>query len=73
MTNQLDGQTSIFSSYKGENELSYEFLVKDESVTNTYEIYVALQKFVKNALKHFVKYNIPKLKCELLESPECSI
>ena len=35
MTKQSDRQTTIYSSYKGENEFSYEFLVKDESVTIT--------------------------------------
>ena len=66
MKDQSDRQTSIFSSYKGRNESSYEFLVKNESVKNTTEIQVALKEFVKNVLKHFDKYNIPKLKFELL-------
>ena len=65
MTVQLDRQTSILSSYEGENKFLYEFLV-DESVTITSEIQVALKEFVKNALKHFNKSNIPKLKCEVL-------
>ena len=38
MTDQPDRQTSIFSSYKGMNEFSYKFSVKDESVTITPEI-----------------------------------
>ena len=66
MADQSDRQTSIFSSYKQKNEFLYELLVKDESVTDTPEIQVALNEFVKKALKHFYKYNIPKLECELL-------
>ena len=66
MTDQSDKQTSIFSSYKGKNEFSYWFLVKDESVTNTPEIQADLKEFVKYALAYFNVYNIPKLKCELL-------
>ena len=66
MTDQSDKQTSIFSSYKGENKFWYKFLVKDERVTNTSEMQVALKEFINNALEHLHKYNIPKLKCEVL-------
>ena len=44
MTDQSDGQTSIFSSYKGENKFSYRFLVNNERVTITPEIQVDLKK-----------------------------
>ena len=66
MTDQSDRQTSIFLSYKGKNEFSYMFLVKGESVTNTPKIRIELEKFVKCVLEYFDKYNVPKLKCELL-------
>ena len=66
MSDQSDRQTSIYSSYKGENKFWYKFLVKDKSVTNTSEIQVALKEFVKNALEYFDEYNIPKLKCKVL-------
>ena len=66
MADQSDIQTPIFSSYKGRNEFSYWFLVKDESVTITSEIQADLKKFVKYALQHFDEYDIPRLKCELL-------
>ena len=38
MADQSDIQTHIFSSYKGMNEFSYEFLIEGESVTVTPEI-----------------------------------
>ena len=66
MADQSDRQTFIFSSYKGWNEFWYKFSVKGEGVTSTPEIQADLKEFVKNALEHFHKYNIPKLKCELL-------
>ena len=44
MADQSDIQTPIFSSYKGRNEFSYWFLVKDESVTITSEIQADLKK-----------------------------
>ena len=62
MTNQSDIQTPIFSSYKGINEFSYCFSAKNESVKITSKIQANLKEFVKKALKHFDKYNIPKLK-----------
>ena len=34
MTDQSDRQTSIYSSYKGENEFSFKFLVKDKKSYN---------------------------------------
>ena len=64
MADQSDKQTLIFSSYKGWNGFWYEFSVKDGGVTNTLEIQADLKEFVKNALEHFCKYNIPKLKCD---------
>ena len=66
MTNQSDIQTAIFSSYKGMNEFSYCFSVKNESVTITSKIQADLKEFLKKGLKHFDKYNIPELKCEVL-------
>ena len=66
MADQSDIQTSIFSSYNGMNEFSYEFLVEDESITVTPEIQTDLKEFVNNALQYFDNYNIPELKCELL-------
>ena len=67
MADQLDKQTPIFSSYKGKNEFTYWFLLKDKGVTVTPEIQAGLKEFVKNALQHFRKYmRIPKLRCELL-------
>ena len=66
MTDQPDIQTLIFSSYKGMNEFSYEFLVEGKSVTVTPEIRTDLKKFVNNAQKHFGKYNIRELKHEVL-------
>ena len=61
-----DRQTSIFSSYKGKNEFTYWFLVKDGSVTVTSEVQDDLKEFVKYALQYFDNYDIPRLKCELL-------
>ena len=66
MTYQSDIQTPIFSSYKGKNEFTYWFLVKDESVTKTSEIQADLKEFVEYALQYFDEYNIPRLKRELL-------
>ena len=66
MTNQSDIQPPIFSSYKGMNEFSYCFSVKNESVTITPKKQAGLIEFVKKTLKNFDKYNIPKLKCEVL-------
>ena len=54
--------TELFISLKK----SFSTHVKDESVTNTSEIQVALKEFVKNALDHLDEYNIPKLKCKVL-------
>ena len=66
MVDHSDRQTSIYPSYKAKNELPHRFLVKDEIVTNKPEILEALKEFVKNAVEHFDKYNISKLKSELL-------
>ena len=55
MTNRSDIQPPIFSSYKGMNEFSYCFSVKNESVTITPKKQAGLIEFVKKALKHFDK------------------
>ena len=66
MADQSDIQIPIFSFYKGKNEFSYCISVKNESVTITSKIQADLKEFVKKALKHFDKYNIPKPRCEVL-------
>ena len=66
MTDQSDKQTPIFSSYKGRNEFSYWFSVKDESITITTKIQTDLKELVEYALQYFGGYNTPELKLELL-------
>ena len=73
MTDQSDRQTSIFSSYKGENKFWYKFLVKHERLQFTPEIRKDLKEFVKKSLEYFDEYNIVVGLCRFwLSSCECS-
>ena len=70
MAKYLDDQTSRFASYKRNNEFTYYVEIREgfyvSSGRITSEVKADLKKFAKNVLPCFDKYDIPRLKCELL-------